>query len=64
MAGYYFYAADPQLLFPLKGGSNGAVVKQSRVLPVSHAGGDVHDPDDIYKVIKEAVKWVRFQSIH
>ena len=32
-----------------------AVGKRSRskVVPVSHAGGDVHDPNDIYKVIKE-----------
>jgi 2-oxoglutarate ferredoxin oxidoreductase subunit alpha len=28
--------------------------KFSKVIPISHAGGDVHDPDDIYKVIKEA----------
>lgn len=29
-----------------------AVGKRSKVAPVSHAGGDVHDPEDIYKVIK------------
>lgn len=33
-----------------------AVGKQSKVVPVSHAGGDVHDPEDIYKVIKESIK--------
>jgi 2-oxoglutarate ferredoxin oxidoreductase subunit alpha len=27
--------------------------RYSKVIPISHAGGDVHDPDDIYKVIKE-----------
>ncbi len=30
-----------------------AVGKLSKVTPVSHAGGDVHDPDDIFEVIKE-----------
>ena len=33
-----------------------AVGRISKVVPVSHAGGDVHDPDDIYKVIKEVAK--------
>lgn len=33
-----------------------AVGKLSKVVPVSHAGGDVHDPDDIYKIIKEVSK--------
>ncbi|MFH1784049.1 MAG: 2-oxoacid:acceptor oxidoreductase subunit alpha, partial [bacterium] len=33
-----------------------AVGKLSKVAPVSHAGGDVHNPDDIYKVIKEVMK--------
>jgi 2-oxoglutarate ferredoxin oxidoreductase subunit alpha len=32
-----------------------AVGKRSRVAPVSHAGGDVHDPEDIYKVIREVL---------
>jgi len=32
-----------------------AVSKGSKVVPVSHAGGDVHDADDIYKIIKELV---------
>jgi len=32
-----------------------AVSKDSKVVPVSHAGGDVHDADDIYKIIKELV---------
>ena len=29
-----------------------AVGKRSKVVPVSHAGGDVHDPEDIYNAIK------------
>ena len=33
-----------------------AVGSVSKVAPVSHAGGDVHDPDDIYTVIKEAIQ--------
>ncbi len=33
-----------------------AVGRVSKVIPVSHAGGDVHDPDDIYTVIKEAIQ--------
>ncbi|NQT82157.1 2-oxoacid:acceptor oxidoreductase subunit alpha [bacterium] len=33
-----------------------AVGKASKVVPVSHAGGDVHDPDDIYKVITEVIQ--------
>lgn len=33
-----------------------AVGKLSKVAPVSHAGGDVHDPEDIFKVIKEVIK--------
>lgn len=32
-----------------------AVGNISKVVPVSHAGGDVHDQDDIYRVIKEVV---------
>jgi len=32
-----------------------AVSKDSKVVPISHAGGDVHDADDIYKIIKELV---------
>jgi 2-oxoglutarate ferredoxin oxidoreductase subunit alpha len=33
-----------------------AVGRLSKVVPVSHAGGDVHDPDDIYKVIREVAQ--------
>jgi len=33
-----------------------AVGKVSKVAAVSHAGGDVHDPDDIYKVIREVIQ--------
>ena len=32
-----------------------AVGKRAKVVPVSHAGGDVHDPEDIYRVIKEVI---------
>ncbi len=32
-----------------------AVGNRSKVALVSHAGGDVHDPDDIYKVIREVL---------
>ncbi|UCC96250.1 MAG: 2-oxoacid:acceptor oxidoreductase subunit alpha [Candidatus Omnitrophota bacterium] len=33
-----------------------SVGKRSKVALVSHAGGDVHDPEDIYKVIKEVIQ--------
>jgi hypothetical protein len=29
---------------------------QTKVFPVHHCGGGVHNPDDIFKVIKEAAK--------
>jgi 2-oxoglutarate ferredoxin oxidoreductase subunit alpha len=32
------------------------VGRQSKVIRVSHSGGDVHDPDDIYKAIKEVIQ--------
>jgi 2-oxoglutarate ferredoxin oxidoreductase subunit alpha len=32
-----------------------AVGRLAQVIPVSHAGGDVHDPDDIYKVITNSI---------
>lgn len=33
-----------------------AARKQTKVISVTHAGGDVHDPEDIYKAIKGAGK--------
>lgn len=33
-----------------------SVGRGSKVIPVSHAGGDVHDPEDIYEAIREGVR--------